>query len=298
MARTAYTNANNLCVQYSGTNIIGVGGKSSAQSDCMTALHFNMIPNTQRSNVLWLLVNSSYGITNFNSGYTNNGYTNIYCTNHLSTGYFFASREMLELSRDGYTPLAYWLLMDTNFPSWLYPVTVGSTTIWEGWNTYLAGPANPGSLPVNDRGYYPQILTSFNHLPYGAVGEWIWKIVAGINPDDGNPGFKNVIIEPQPGGGITNVFALFSSIHGPIACTWTNSTSARTFSLTITNPANTTASVYLPCTNSLGNMLESGVSAAQQYPYYTTNPPGFTNGAVVFQVGSGGYKFTVSNVDL
>ena len=203
---------------------------------------------------------------------------------------------MMELTRDGWTSEAYALLIDTNFPSWLYPVLYGATTCWESWNTYLAG-SPPGSSNRGIRnGFY-----SFNHLPFGAVGEWIWEVVAGINPDDSNPGFQNVIISPQPGVGITNVYAAVNSIHGPIISSWTNQTGSATFYLTVAVPANATASIIIPSTNNLANITESG-SAAQNASgllyYYTTNPPSYTNGATVFRVGSGSYNFKVTNIHL
>ncbi len=138
-ARTAYTNASNGLVQYDGGGAINRVGTKSSQSDCMSALYFDMIPPSQRPNVLNLLFNvTNLGIVNYNVRYTNDGYNPVFCTNRLSSGYVYAAREMLELSRNGYTGKAYELLMHTNFPSWLYPVVNGTTTIWEYWNTYKA----------------------------------------------------------------------------------------------------------------------------------------------------------------
>ncbi len=117
--------------------------------------------------------------------------------------------------------------------------------------------------------------------------------------DDANPGFRNVIIKPEPGGGLTNTFASFASIHGPIVCTWTNNLSSSNYTLNVTNPANTTASIYVPSTNNLAGILESGQPAASSpgvLSYYFTNWPNWANGATVFQVGSGGYSFSVTNV--
>ena len=267
------------------------------------ALYFNMVPDSQRGNIVPLLVSGTYGIANYNSGYTSDGFHTIYCTNHLSTGYFFSSRTMLELSRDGYTGLAYQLLLNTNFPSWLYSVVNGATTCWEGWNAYLSGPQNPAA-PSDDRGYYYvqptwDPFTSLNHLPLGASAEWILKVIGGINPDDTNPGFQNVIIKPEPNNAITNCFAAFNSIHGPIVCTWTNNVSTSTYTLAFTNPANTTATVYFPTTNNLAGIMESGRSATTAPGvifYYPTNWPNWTNGATVFQVGSGGFRFSLTNV--
>lgn len=75
--------------------------------------------------------------------------------------------------------------------SWLYPVVNNFTTSWEGWSTW-----------VQNLGYHPQQhFRSFNHLPFAAVGEWVWSVVGGINADESTPGFQNVLIKPEPGGG-------------------------------------------------------------------------------------------------
>jgi alpha-L-rhamnosidase len=234
-----------------------------------------------------LLINGPHGITNYNSGYSASN------TNHLSGGYFGAPKAMLELTRSGYTKKAYELLMNTNFPCWLYSVINGFTTCWESWDTYLAGPNYPGK---SDRGYYPNTLVSFNHLPFGAVAEWVWKVIGGINPDDNNPGFKNVIIRVEPGGGITNAFASFNSIHGPTVTCWTNNPGTSNFVLNVTVPANATASIFLPSTNLTG-ITEAGIAVTNALgvgPYYFTNWPNWSGGATVFQAGSGTYSFSVN----
>jgi hypothetical protein len=130
------------------------------------------------------------------------------------------------------------------------------------------------------------------------VAEWVWKVVGGINPDDANPGFKNVIIKPEPGGGLTNAVASLNSIRGPIATSWTNNTATTNYTLNVTVPANATASVYIPSTNLL-NITESGVPATTApgvKSNYFINWPNWTNGATVFQVGAGTYQFTTTGV--
>jgi alpha-L-rhamnosidase len=275
--RSAYANlANdpNQWIKYDQNQNIN-GLFHNTQADCLCALYFNMVPENQRSNILHILLKGPVGIENFNSFYGS--------SYDLSTGYFFSSRAMLELTRNGYTSIAYRLLMDASFPAWLYPVFNGFTTCWEGWNTYISGAGS-------DKGYYPaKHLSSFNHLPFGAVGEWIWEVVGGINPDDSNPGFRNVIVKPQPGGGITNAFASFDSIRGKIISSWTNDAATTNFSLDIMVPANVTASVYMVGATNLGTITESGSYATNASGLLT--PPRVLNGAAVFQVGSGQYKF-------
>ncbi|MEI2722238.1 MAG: family 78 glycoside hydrolase catalytic domain [Verrucomicrobiota bacterium] len=285
--RTAYTNSTPLpWIKYDQNNKI-TNVFYNTQADCVMALHFDMVPQTQRSNVLDILLNAPYGINNFNTKF------GVYP--RLSTGYFCSSRGMLELTRNGHTRLAYKLLLDARFPSWVYPADNGFTTCWEGWNTYVSG-----------IGYYPEAdFGSFNHLTFGAVGEWIWQVVGGINPDQDNPGFANVIIKPEPGGGITNSFASFNSIRGEIRAIWTNDVAANAYVLNLTVPANATATVFMPTTNNPTGFTESGlgtvfsaVSTPGLLTNYTTAIPGWTNGASVFRVGSGAYRFAITNVVL
>jgi alpha-L-rhamnosidase len=277
--RSAYTNLANTpsrSLSYDAnnnlTNLFG-----NTQADCIMALAFNLVPDNQRSNVLNILLHGPIGIENFNSYF--------HTTRDLSTGYYCSPRAMLELTRDGYTDTAYRLLTDANFPCWLYLTFYGFTTCSENWNTYIFGPGA-------DHGYYAEVapsLSSFNHLPFAAVGEWIWEVVGGINLDEARPGFENVIIRPQPGGGITNAFASFQSIHGPILTCWTNDAATKNFSLNVTIPANITASVYLVGITNLAAITE-GTSHATNMPGLLA-PPLVTNGASLFRVGSGSYQF-------
>jgi alpha-L-rhamnosidase len=193
---------------------------------------------------------------------------------------------MLELNRDGQTGKAYELLMDQRFPSWLYAVTNGipgvfqETTTSERWNSYVSG-AGPG------HGYSGQGGgNSFNHYAFGSVGELVWRTVAGINADDSNPAYKNVVITPQIGAGLTYASGFFHSIHGLISSSWTTNNTTNSYAITV--PANATATLYIPSTN-LARITESGLPA--------TNAPGvlvlpITNGASAFQLGSGSYNFT------
>lgn len=277
-------------------NITNVG--KGAQGDYAHALYFNMVPENQRANCVDKMLNDGdKGIVNYNHHFTGGS-----ATNHLSTGIFATGRAMLELTRNGYNAKAYELLTDYRFPSWLYQITnggpiysgiigtnYGSTTMWERWDGWKSG---------SDGGYNSD-YSSFNQVWNGAVGEWIFKVIGGINPDDCNPGFKNIIIYVQPGGGITNATTAFNSIHGPISTSWTNTIAASNFTLSISIPANTTGSIYLPSTN-LHNIRESGLAVTNApglFSYYFTNAPNWTNGATVFQMGSGTYRFNVTNIN-
>jgi alpha-L-rhamnosidase len=189
---------------------------------------------------------------------------------HPSTGIQGTNRLMLELSRMGYNDVAYQIITTRTFPSWGYEIDQGATTIWERWDGYVSG-----------RGY----LYSLNHYAIGSVGEWIWRNVVGINPDDNQPGYKHIIIHPRPGGGLTWARGQYNSIHGPIVCGWKVSNTG--YEMEVSIPANTTATVYIPAQN-IGNITERGKPALNAGGVkYLRMDKSFA----VVEVGSGSYMF-------
>jgi len=193
----------------------------------------------------------------------------------ISTGFQSTFRMMLELSRWGHNDLAYQLIESTRFPSWGYSIEQGATTIWERWDAYVAS-----------RGVNTSAMNSFNHYSIGAVGEWMYKDILGINPDEGNPGYKHIIIRPRPGGTITWARGHYDSIHGRIETSW--QINVDRLNLEITIPANTTATVFIPAAGNK-DVTESGLPADQA--------PGvkfirMSDSAAVYGVGSGTYHFS------
>ncbi len=125
----------------------------------------------------------------------------------IATGFAGTPYVTEALSRTGHLEEAYRLLLQTEDPSWLYPVTMGATTIWERWDSMLPdGSINPGEM------------TSFNHYALGAVADWLHRTVAGLAPAE--PGYRTVRIAPRPGGGISWAKATLASAHGEIAVGW------------------------------------------------------------------------------
>ena len=146
---------------------------------------------------------------------------------HLGTGFLSTPFLCHVLSENGQLEVAYALLKQDTIPSWLYEVKKGATTIWEVWDG-IGGDGTPkGSL---------------NHYAKGAVGSWLYQVVAGI--ELGTPGYKHIRFRPRPGGGLTAASARYHSLYGEIASSWQMRDG--TFTLTITVPANTTATVFLP----------------------------------------------------
>jgi len=152
---------------------------------------------------------------------------------HLTTGFVGTPLLCKTLSAHGYDDLAFMLLNRKEYPSWLYPVTQGATTIWERWD---------GQKP--DGSFQDVGMNSFNHYAYGAIGEWLYQYVAGLNIDPEHPGYKHILLAPHPGGGLTNANVQFESLFGKIKSAW--KLDANDFVYEVTIPANTTATVTLP----------------------------------------------------
>ena len=162
--------------------------------------------------------------------------------NHITTGFLGTPLICQTLADHGYIDLAYKLLTRKEYPSWLYPVTMGATTIWERWD---------GIRP--DSTFQDKGMNSFNHYAYGAIGIWMVEVIAGIGIDPENPGYKNILIHPRPGGGLTQAEAYHESMYGRISARWKIVNGE--FILDITIPPNTTASVYFP-----GNAPETTIN--------------------------------------
>ena len=125
----------------------------------------------------------------------------------VSTGFAGTPFICDALSQTGHLDAAYRLLMEQECPSWLYPVTMGATTIWERWDSMLPdGSINPGQM------------TSFNHYALGAVADWMHRVVGGISPLAA--GYGEVLIAPQPGGGLTEVSTALETRHGRVSVNW------------------------------------------------------------------------------
>ncbi|MEP6629286.1 MAG: family 78 glycoside hydrolase catalytic domain [Lapillicoccus sp.] len=125
----------------------------------------------------------------------------------IATGFAGTPAVTDALSRTGHVDAAYDLLLETQAPSWLYAVTQGATTIWERWDSLLPdGTVNSGSM------------TSFNHYALGAVADWLHRVVAGLAP--AAPGYREILVRPRPGGGLTSASAEHETPYGPARVAW------------------------------------------------------------------------------
>jgi alpha-L-rhamnosidase len=153
----------------------------------------------------------------------------------ISTGFVGTPLICDALCSVGEYEAAYRLLMQHDSPSWLYPVTMGATTIWERWDSMLPdGSINPGEM------------TSFNHYALGAVADWLHRVVGGLAPDrEGtSPGYRLLDVRPTPGDGLTHARARHITPYGLAECAW--EIVGEEITVRVAIPPNTEANVLLP----------------------------------------------------
>ena len=186
---------------------------------------------------------------------------------HLSTGFIGISHLNPILTLTGHVDVAYRLLLQESYPSWLYPVLHGATTIWERWNGW-----------TEKDGFFDPHMNSFNHYALGSVGEWLFRHVAGIELDPESPGFDRFILQPFADTGLEWVRASHRTMHGEIVSAWQRD--GDRFAWTIRVPVNTTARVFIPS--------DSGTTVETDGLTETGREGGF----VVCEAPSGSYRFT------
>ena len=195
--------------------------------------------------------------------------------NHLSTGFVGTPYINWVLSESGYLNTAYSLLNQRTWPSWLYSVLNGGTTIWERWDGW-----------TEEKGFQDPSMNSFNHYAYGAIGAWMYAVVGGIDFDPDNPGYKHIIMHPQSGGELTSAKAELRSMYGTIVSEWAWDNGA--FDWKVSVPANTSATLYIPTPES-ANVQEAGNPAEESEGVSFLRRDGDVS---VYRVDSGKYHFT------
>jgi alpha-L-rhamnosidase len=196
---------------------------------------------------------------------------------HLTTGFLGVGHLLPALSEAGLDDVAYRLLLQSTFPSWGYSIAQGATTIWERWDGW-----------TQEKGFQDPGMNSFNHYSFGSVGEWMYRVVAGIDTDAEKPGYEHVIVRPRPGGGLTFARGTYDSVRGRIATEWRIEGGRLTLSVEV--PANTTATVYVPGAGDPSKVTEGGVPADTAAGVRFLGMEGPT---AVYAVGSGTYLFAV-----
>lgn len=233
---------------------------SGTQTAYVLALQFDMLPENLREQAAKRLVDN---IRDYD--------------NHLTTGFLGTPYICHALSRFGYADVAYDLLLQRAYPSWLYPVTMGATTIWERWD----GIKPDGTFQTPD-------MNSFNHYAYGAIGDWLYRKAAGIDTDPENPGYKVIRIKPLITDKLSQAKAELETYYGKVVSAWENV--AGKLSLDVEIPCNATAVIYIPATDA-GRIEEGGKKLSSSKDVELA---GMEGGYVKVKVGSGSYRFTVA----
>lgn len=233
---------------------------SGTQTAYTLALNFDMLPEPMREQAAQRLVENirAYG-------------------NHLTTGFLGTPYLCHVLTRFGHNNVAYRLLLQDTYPSWLYPVKMGATTIWERWD---------GIRP--DKTFEAASMNSFNHYSYGAIGDWMYRVMAGMDTYADGPGYKHIKIMPHPGGGFTHATASLETYYGNLSSGW-EVKDGKTY-YTIEVPANTSADIFLPAAQAGDITLDD--KALELDKDITVGSA--EDGYIKLQAGSGVYHFAVS----
>jgi len=222
-------------------------------TDNLLAMNFGLVPTENHDKVFNTIVTNieDYG-------------------GHLSTGEVGVQWIMRTLTENGRPDLAWQLATNKTYPSWGYMVENGATTIWELWNGNTAAPK----------------MNSYNHvMMLGDLIIWLYEDLAGIKTNPEKPGFKQIIMKPEPVGGLDFVNASYQSDYGIIRSDWKKK--GHTFTWHITVPGNTSALVYLPA-KSAEMVKESGHKIEATDGVHFLKMEG---DRAIFEVGSGNYHF-------
>ena len=247
-------------------SMLGMSTSGSGKKDA----NGNEIVDTQTSYVLPLYFgmlqgeNKTKAVNHLLDAIKKSNYT-------LTTGFVGTPYICLVLSEAGYPEEAYKLFEQTEYPSWLFPVKQGATTMWERWNSYTI-----------KNGFGPVSMNSFNHYSYGAIEEWMMSRALGIRCDEQNPGYKHFTIEPEVGGTLQYAKGGFESVYGKIQSEWQKNGSGYTCKVTV--PANTTATLYLAAKSAKNVKCDAALK-----------PGSTTCEKVSYELLPGTYTFTVNN---
>lgn len=195
--------------------------------------------------------------------------------NTLTTGFIGTPYINPVLSAAGRDDVAFALFEQTKCPSWLYPVLQGATTMWERWNSYTI-----------ENGFGPVDMNSFNHYAYGAIGEWMYAYLLGIQRDENVPGYRHIILQPRVGGSLSFVKGGFETPYGPVSASWEKKSKGG-YVYKVKVPANTTASLTLQASGISKVKVLKGADGA--------GPLRSLEGRVMAELRSGEYEFEILN---
>lgn len=239
----------------------GITTKSGTQTSYVLGLKFGLFDEENREAAANKLVKNIIGQNN-----------------HLTTGFLGLSYLNPVLTDYGYPGTAYDLMEQTTYPSWLYSVTTGSTSIWESW--YALRVYDDGTSVINSN--------SHNHFSYGAVTEWLMRYVVGMERDDNSIAFKHFLLKPVYGGSLTYAKGNYISPRGEISGDWTLDKETGAFTYDVVIPANTTADLYMPVLDGETQVYEGADLAENAVGVEFI---GYENGCKKYLVKSGTYSF-------
>lgn len=167
---------------------------------------------------------------------------------HLATGFVGTPYLAPALTNGGRADVAYAMAFQRTFPSWLYTVELGATTIWERWDAWTP-----------EGGFQNDAMNSFNHYAFGSIGEWLYETVLGIQAGSEQPGYKHIVLHPKPGGMLTFARGSYESLYGKIVSEWR--AQGERFEWRVVIPPNTIATAHIPTISQ--TVLEGGIDAEQ-----------------------------------
>lgn len=177
---------------------------------------------------------------------------------YLSTGFVGTPYICRVLSENGYNDLAYRLLFNEEFPSWLYEVKLGATTIWERWNSLLPD-GKFGELGMN----------SLNHYTYGSIVEWMYRNICGLNPLEEFPGFRRIRLAPQPNRLLNYAKASIKTAAGLYVSSWSYEENSLYYQFRI--PFNAQAELVLQDADVMGVVVNGAALMNTNLPYMEKN---------------------------
>lgn len=198
---------------------------------------------------------------------------------HPATG-IIGTRYLLEtLSKYGHTETAYKVVSQTSYPSWGYMIREGATTLWERWELLTGGGMN-----------------SHNHAMFGSIDSWFYKVLAGINADEHEPGFKKIVIKPHLPIGLNHASASIYTLRGPVYTSWQRIDGKLYIEVSI--PTNSTGVIWLPVKDFPNPVVYEGRSPVWQDGVYVPGVEGIRsarmeNDYIVLETGSGFYRFEI-----
>jgi alpha-L-rhamnosidase len=195
--------------------------------------------------------------------------------NHLTTGFLGTPYICGVLTRFGYDTVAYKLLLQETYPSWLYPVKMGATTIWERWD---------GQKP--DSSFQTPGMNSFNHYAYGAIGDWMYRDAAGLDTYEEGAGYKKIRVRPHVGGNLEFASAELETGYGKLSVYWKSMNGK--FTMDVEIPSNTTASIFMPASDAT-SVSENGNPLSDDKEIVIKGKEG---NYIELQTGSGIYHFS------